>query len=68
MKEALKLLGAMLAIIASVSAFHEVRTAPASTDVTFTCQRQLCNSDFDCLCGTCNTTYSECVPYGVHKL
>jgi hypothetical protein len=50
MKEALKLLGAMLAIVVSVSALHEFRPAP---DSPLVCQRQLCFSSDECPCGPC---------------
>jgi hypothetical protein len=59
MKEALKLFGAMLAIIVSVSAFHDVQPA---ADASVICQRQLCTSSFDCACGSC--VRGQCSTFG----
>jgi hypothetical protein len=55
MKEALKLFGAMLAIVVSVSALHDLRPAPAvaTVDSSVICQRQLCFSSDQCPCGPC---------------
>ncbi|HEY2030776.1 MAG TPA: hypothetical protein VGH20_16375 [Myxococcales bacterium] len=50
MKEALKLLGAIGAIIVSVTAFHGARPAPHSFSA---CQPTLCGPAFPCTCGTC---------------
>ncbi|HEY2030775.1 MAG TPA: hypothetical protein VGH20_16370 [Myxococcales bacterium] len=72
MKEALKLFGAMAAIIFSVSAFHDLqpKAATAATAVTAAtadssviCRRQLCSSSDQCPCGAC--VASQCTTTGV---
>ncbi|HEY2030774.1 MAG TPA: hypothetical protein VGH20_16365 [Myxococcales bacterium] len=50
MKEALKLFGAMLAIVVSVSALHRLQPTP---DSSWGCQPQFCSDNIPCECGTC---------------
>ena len=61
MKEALKLFGAMLAIIASVSVVH---AKPAVSESPVICRFQLCSSDFDCPCGICFQGNHTCTTDG----